>query len=97
VYVRGIDCNNASDGKPSTDDEKTLGTTVGTTIFNIVNSQSRRVLYWPNSPSQSTADWTLAPAAYYGGVVPGGIFIEQAPEVAQFEPCITFSLSAKKR
>ncbi|MDE6515931.1 MAG: hypothetical protein K2L03_07835 [Bacteroidales bacterium] len=98
VYVRGIDCNNASDGVPSTDNESSLGgATVGTTILNLINHSSKAALYWPKSPSQSSADWTLAPSAYYGGIIPGGIFIEQAPEAAQFEPSITFSFIEKKR
>ena len=90
VYVRGIDCNTKSEQqyRPNTDTETGLGgSTVGTTILNLVNSSSRNVMYWPNSPSTAAADWTLAPDQYYGGIIPGGIFIEQAPEVVQFEPC----------
>ena len=91
VYVRGIDCNTAKDlevvpDAESTDKETDLdGSTVGTTIMNIVNANTSRVYRWPNSYSTEAADWTLAPADYYGGVIPGGIFIEQVPELTQFE------------
>lgn len=85
IYVRGIDCNDASDGVPSTDDQNALGgATVGTTILNIINTDGA-ACYWPGVPNPEAADWTLAPADYYGGVIPGGIFIEQVPVVTQFE------------
>ena len=88
VYVRGIDCNNASDGVPSTDNESDLGgATVGTTILNLIHTDGF-ACYWPGAKNPSAADWTLAnDSKYYGGIIPGGIFIEQAPEAAQFEPC----------
>ena len=90
VYVRGIDCNGASDGKPSTDDEGTLTAwTKGTTILNIINASTTNACYWPGAPNAQSADWTLAPDGYYGGVIPGGIFIEEAPVVVQFEPSLS--------
>ena len=87
VYVRGVDCNNASDGVASTDNESDLGgATVGTTILNIINTDGA-ACYWPGASNTENADWTLAGSAdYYGGVIPGGIFIEQVPELTQFEP-----------
>ncbi len=85
VYVRGVDCNNASDGVASTDNESDLGgATVGTTILNVINTDMG-ACYWPSAPNPQAADWTLAPKDYYGGVIPGGIFIEQVPELTQFE------------
>ena len=86
VYVRGVDCNNASDGVASTDNESDLGgATVGTTILNIINTDGA-ACYWPGASNTENADWTLAGSAdYYGGVIPGGIFIEQVPELTQFE------------
>ena len=88
VYVRGVDCNNASDGVPSTDNERDLGSaTVGTTILNIIGADGGSC-YWPGAKNPDIADWTLTgDSKYFGGIIPGGIFIEQAPEVAQFEPC----------
>ena len=90
VYVRGIDCNNASDGVPSTDNENDLGgATVGTTILNIIGSDGG-ACYWPGAKNPTAADWTLAgDSKYFGGIIPGGIFIEQAPEAAQFEPSLS--------
>ncbi len=91
VYVRGVDCNTKKDlelvpDAESTDKETDLdGSTVGTTILNLTNPDGRRIYYWPNSYSTQAADWTLAPKDYYGGVIPGGIFIEQVPELTQFE------------
>lgn len=82
VYVRGIDANYG------TDVDGSVPTTAMTTELNIVNLGSRTYCYWPGCPNPSiSADWTMAPKAYYGGIIPGGIFIEQAPIVAQFEPC----------
>ncbi len=81
VYVRGID------GNYGTDPDGSLSTTAMTTELNIVNFDSRTYCYWPGCPNPSSAaDWTEAPKDYYGGVIPGGIFIEQVPELTQFEP-----------
>ena len=83
VYVRGVD----DAGTYVTDKASDLYATSGTTELNLNNLMTDAVLYWPGSASTTQADWTIAPKAYYGGIIPGGIFIEQAPEVAQFEPC----------
>ena len=93
VYIRGIDCNTAGDKMSNTDDETTLITTPGTTILNFLAGTT--VYTYPGGPT-SAADWTLSGSPkyggngqietdYYGGVIPGGIFIEQVPELTQFE------------
>ncbi len=88
VYVRGID----DAGTFVTDSPTDLYATSGTTELNLINLTTDATLYWPGAPKQDgeehpeSADWTLAPKDYYGGVIPGGIFIEQVPELTQFEP-----------
>ncbi len=87
VYVRGID----DAGTFVTDSPTDLYATSGTTELNLINLTTDATLYWPGAPKQDgeehpeSADWTLAPKDYYGGVIPGGIFIEQVPELTQFE------------
>ena len=83
VYVRGID----NLGTYETDQDGTIPTTPMTTELNIRAVDNSTLNYWPGCPDPSkSADWTMAPADYYGGVIPGGIFIEQVPELTQFEP-----------
>ena len=101
LYVRAIDCNAAGDAIESTDDEHGVlkpngATTNATTICNIYDSENEPIV-WPGGPTSGNADWTLSGSPkyggngkietdYYGGVIPGGIFIEQVPELTQFEP-----------
>ena len=95
IYVRGIDCNDENSQVESTDNENLLLSTAGTTELSLLTS-SRANLYWPNGPTTGLGDWTLSGSPdfggsgqietdYYGGVIPGGIFIEQVPELTQFE------------
>ena len=84
VYVRGIDIL----GSHQTEQDGSFTTTSGETVLNIGNPSvpNSPYCYWPGCPSpDESADWTQAPADYYGGVIPGGIFIEQVPELTQFE------------
>ena len=97
TYVRGIDYNSpAGDGLIYTDDQNDLPTTVATTMLNLKTADGV-TLSWPGGPTSGNADWTLSGSTkfgqsgqsietdYYGGVIPGGIFIEQVPELTQFE------------
>ena len=95
LYVRGIDINNSD--MESTDDQTTLISSPGTTELNLLANSDGSAVTWPNGESVNATDWTQSGSTkygqngqietdYYGGVIPGGIFIEQVPELTQFEP-----------
>ena len=94
LYVRGIDINNSD--MESTDDQTTLISSPGTTELNLLANSDGSAVTWPNGESVNATDWTQSGSTkygqngqietdYYGGVIPGGIFIEQVPELTQFE------------
>ena len=87
VYVRGVDKNYGTDVGET-------GTSAMETNLNLKYDDNNS--YWAATYANgneysginastghagSIYDWTTAPAAFYGGIIPGGIFIATGPEV----------------
>lgn len=82
IYVRGIDVAGSNVTDADNAEMQDGGACNGTTELNFWNRSGVRY-----SMAGESGDWTYGSSARYGGIIPGGIFIEQAPIVAQFEPC----------
>ena len=93
VYVRGVDAAGTIQTDPDDAATRANGASPGTTEINMYNGDN--VAF--TKADGTGGDWTYGTSQCYGGIIPGGIFIEQAPEAAQFEPSITFSFIEKKR
>ena len=83
IYVRGVDVDGTKITDPDDSETRDNGANVGVTQINIYNNSNIAF----TKADGTGGDWTFGTDRCWGGIIPGGIFIEQAPEVVQFEPC----------